>query len=45
LLKALKNPLYFKVERLNKLEQKDKNLEQLNVLKQVTPEMENRKFF
>jgi hypothetical protein len=33
-----------KVERLYKLEQKDKNLEQLNVLEQVPPEMENRKF-
>jgi len=45
LLKALKTPLYLKVERLYKLEQKDKNLDQLNVLEQVTPEMENRKFF
>jgi hypothetical protein len=38
LLKALKTPLYLKVERLYKLEQKDKNLDQLNVMEQVTPE-------
>jgi hypothetical protein len=45
LLKALKTPLYLKVERLYKLEQKDKNLDQLNVMEQVPPEMANRKFF
>jgi hypothetical protein len=45
LLKALKTPLYLKVERLYKLEQTDKNLDQQNVMEQVTPEMANRKFF
>jgi len=38
LLKALKTLLHLKVERL--LQQKDKTLEQPNVLEQVTPEME-----